>query len=113
MAHDETLLLYMLEYAGYVVESAKGVTWEEFLADREKRDSVVLQISNIGEAANHVSDAFQKRHPEIPWSNIIGMRHRMIHGYKLVNYEMVWKAAQQAIPELIRLLEPLVPPEKP
>jgi uncharacterized protein with HEPN domain len=111
MAHDETLLLYILEYARYVLESVEGVTWDEFMADREKRDSVILQISNIGEAANHVSKSFQQLHPEIPWNNIIGMRHRMIHGYKLVNYEMVWKATQKAIPELIRQIEPLVPPE--
>lgn len=112
MARDETLLVYILEYARNIVESVQGVTREQFMANREKRDSVVLQISNIGEAANHISQSFRQQHPEIPWINIIGMRHRMVHGYKLINYDFLWAATQSAVPELIRLIEPLVPPEE-
>ncbi|MCY3825759.1 MAG: DUF86 domain-containing protein [Candidatus Dadabacteria bacterium] len=36
----------------------------------------------MGEAANRVSETTQGRHPEIPWHKIIGMRNRLIHGYR-------------------------------
>ena len=112
MPRDESYLLYMLIAARRVVRSTTSVTWDEFLANEEKRDSVILQIGNIGEAANHISRDFQRAHPEIAWSEMIGMRHRMMHGYQRIKLEEVWKAAQKAVPELIRLIEPLVPPEE-
>jgi hypothetical protein len=38
-------------------------------------------IERIGEAAAHVSAAFRKQHPEVPWQNVVGMRHKVIHDY--------------------------------
>jgi len=38
-------------------------------------------IEIIGEAASKVSPEVQAKHPNVPWSDIIGMRHRLIHAY--------------------------------
>ena len=40
-----------------------------------------------------------------------GMRNRLVHTYFEVDLKRVWKTAQQDIPRLINLIEPLVPPE--
>jgi uncharacterized protein with HEPN domain len=39
------------------------------------------------------------------------MRHKLIHDYFEIDLDVVWRAAKDDAPELIRLLEPLVPPE--
>ena len=55
--------------------------------------------------------AFGEQHSEVPWQNIVGMRHKLIHDYFEIDLDVVWRAAKDDAPELIRLLEPLVPPE--
>jgi len=111
MPRDEGYLVSMLISARRVQESVEGVSYELFISDREKYDSVILQIGNIGESANHVSKLFRDAHPEIQWTAIINMRHRMVHGYDLIKLEQVWAAATISIPDLIKRLEPLVPPD--
>ncbi|TAH35475.1 MAG: DUF86 domain-containing protein [Planctomycetota bacterium] len=47
-----------------------------------RRDEVVQLaavrwIEIIGEAAARVSPELQARHPDVPWADIVGMRHRL------------------------------------
>ena len=112
MPRDETFLLYMLLAARRVIRSTADVSRQEFDTNAEKKDSVVLQLGNIGEAASRISKAFQAEHTEIPWSDIIGMRHRLFHGYEETDWNTVWTAATEEVPDLIHLIEPLVPPEE-
>ncbi|HKS23512.1 MAG TPA: HepT-like ribonuclease domain-containing protein [Thermoanaerobaculia bacterium] len=67
-------------------------------------------ISLIGEAANHVSRDFQAAHPEIPWSDIIGQRHWLVHGYREIQWARLLEVVETHLPELIRQLGDLVPP---
>lgn len=70
-----------------------------------------IQIS--GEAARGVSDECRRAHTDIPWSDIVGMRHRIVHDYLNIQLDRVWRTVQNDIPVLIAQLEPLVPPEEP
>jgi uncharacterized protein with HEPN domain len=49
-------------------------------------------------------------HPEIPWGRIIAQRNVLAHEYGEIEDEIVWAVATVSIPDLIFLLEPLVPP---
>jgi uncharacterized protein with HEPN domain len=71
------------------------------------------RIQIIGEAARKVSEEFKEDHPEIPWNEIIGMRNKLIHEYFRIISEKVWEAVEKDIPNLIILIEPLVPAEQP
>ena len=111
MPHDETFLIYMLSYARRVSAYISGMSRAAFDVDLKTMDAVVLQLGNIGEAASQVSRKLQAQHPEIPWPKIIGMRHRIFHKYVEIDWDIVWIAATDEVPKLIRMLEPLVPPE--
>ena len=76
------------------------------------RLAILKAVEVVGEAASQVSPEGKEAHPEIPWAKIIGMRNRLVHGYFNVNLERVWETVQQDLPDLIALLEPLVPPEE-
>jgi uncharacterized protein with HEPN domain len=68
-------------------------------------------IQIIGEACRKISGESKNAHPQIPWTKIIGMRHRLVHEYFRVDAEIVWEVVSQDIPTLIPMIEPLVPPE--
>lgn len=44
----------------------------------------------------------------IPWSDIIGMRHRLVHVYYSIDMDVIWKTATEYIPPLIDDLENLL-----
>jgi uncharacterized protein with HEPN domain len=65
-------------------------------------------VEIVGEAANRVSEATQRAHPDIPWSNIIGMRNRLVHGYDVIDYDLLWDTVTSDLPPLIAALQKIV-----
>ena len=108
---DAAYLLDMLLSARDAAEFAAGLTFAQFERSRLHQNAVLKAIEIIGEAATRISEETRQAHPEVPWPEIIGMRNRLVHAYFEVNLKRVWKTAQQDIPRLIDLIEPLVPPE--
>jgi len=101
MRPDEILLLDMLLAAREAVEFLRRSSLEEFEGDRMRQLAVVKSIEVIGEAASRISDSFRDAHPELPWRDIIGMRHRLVHGYFEINLRRVWQTVDEDLPELI------------
>lgn len=111
MWRDDALLLDILIAAGDAREFVRVLDWQGFAASKLHQSAVIRSLEVIGEAASKVSPEFQKRHPEIPWSEIVGMRNRLIHAYNEVRLDIVWEVVQNRLPPLIMLLQPLIPPE--
>ena len=38
--------------------------------------------------------------PEIPWSQIVGMRNVLVHGYFDIDTDIVWNAATRDVPAI-------------
>ncbi|MBW2307944.1 MAG: DUF86 domain-containing protein [Deltaproteobacteria bacterium] len=74
------------------------------------RDAVERHLEIIGEAAGKVSKEFRGAHSGIPWQKIIAQRNVLIHEYGEIEHDLIWRVAAFHIPELIALLEPLIPP---
>jgi len=111
MWRDDAYLLDMLLAARKIMKYAQGVDSERFEQDEILQDAIMRRIQIIGEAARKVSLEFKEDHPEIPWNEIIGIRNKLIHEYFRIISEKVWEAVEKDIPNLIILIEPLVPPE--
>lgn len=119
MDRDVCHVADMVGSARLVRAYLEGATRDDFMRNVQLQDSVVRRLEIIGEAAGRVSMTFRDRHPTIPWGRMIGMRNRMIHVYDAVDLDIVWATAHERIPELLALIEPLVPtqpeesPERP
>ena len=111
MRHDDAYLLDMLLSARDAAEFAAGLTFPQFEQSQLHQNAILKAIEIIGEAAARISEETKQAHPGIPWPEIIGMRNHLVHAYFEVDLKRVWKTAQQDIPRLIDLIEPLVPPE--
>lgn len=62
-------------------------------------------LLEIGEAAARVSDDGRARAPEVPWGQIVAMRHVLVHVYWGVDRDRLWKTATEELPILVAQLE--------
>ena len=106
---DLVRLRHMLDAAREAVSFSTGRSRSDLDAERMLVLSLVKSLEIIGEAASRVSATYRDGHPEIPWLDIIGMRHRLIHAYYDVNLDIVWRTVVDDLPPLIASLEKLVP----
>ena len=90
----------MIEAADYVISFVDGLTYEQFLADKIRFFAVMKNVEIIGEAANMLTEEFKAAHSEIPWRQVINMRHVLVHGYSNILPEILWETAKQDIPQL-------------
>ena len=65
-------------------------------------------VEIVSEAANRVSDVTRQAQADIPWPRIIGMRNRLVHGYDVIDYDLLWDTVTSDLPPLIAALEGIV-----
>jgi uncharacterized protein with HEPN domain len=106
---DVSWLWDMLQACRHVQWFVADKTFAEYESDLLLRSAVERQIEIIGEAARHVSGQFQDSHSEIPWRPVMAQRHVFAHDYGEIQHELIWRVATVHIPELVNLLDTLVP----
>jgi len=97
----------MLDAAREASDFAQGRSRQDLDADRQLVMALVKEIEIIGEAANQISLPTRKRLPELPWDDIVGMRHRLVHAYFDINLGILWETIERDLPPLIEQLERL------
>jgi len=105
---DQVGLNDMLSHAREAVDLLGGSTRQELERDRVMQLALTRLVEIVGEAANRVSSVTQHEHPEIPWPQIIGMRNRLIHGYDVIDWDLLWDTVVSDLPPLIAALEAIV-----
>ena len=105
MKNDLVYVGHMLDTARAAVGKVRGLTRDGFDADENLRLAVTHLIQTIGEAARLVSPTFKESHPNVPWAKIIGIRHKIVHDYLYVDYDIVWGVAFVELPALVAQLE--------
>jgi len=65
------------------------------LSDEADINRQNLCVERLGEAASKISADTKARYSDIPWREIVGMRHRLIHGYGDVRLDLIWKVAHE------------------
>ena len=88
----------------------RGMDWDGFNGSRLHQNAVMRSLEVIGEASSKITLEFRNAHPNIEWSEMIGMRNRLIHAYAVVRLDIVWDVAKNGLQTLVEELEPLVPP---
>jgi uncharacterized protein with HEPN domain len=109
-----------LLYFGHMIDAARGIqarvtgrTRAEFDASEDLQIILTHLLQVIGEAARQVPEETRLANPQISWTEIIGMRHRIVHNYTDINLKVVWDTATEDVPLLVAALEQITPPEPP
>lgn len=105
---DQALVLDMILAARDALSFLEGLNEADFLASRLHQYAMIWALKIIGEAAGKISPMLRAATPDIPWLEITGMRHRLIHDYRDVQLEVVWFAVTEKLGPLIVKLEPLI-----
>jgi uncharacterized protein with HEPN domain len=105
MRDDKERLLDIKE-AVERIKKYSGCGREAFEKDELIQNWIIHHLQIIGEAAARISEDFQSRNPQVPWSEIIGMRNVLVHDYFGVDFDVVWNVVERDMPELeVRICE--------
>ena len=104
MKDDSIYIDHILNSINRILDYISGKDRKAFEADLVTQDAVVRQLEVIGEATKRVSKELRSKNPDIPWSDMAGMRDVFIHDYIDVDLGVVWKTASEDIPNLKALI---------
>jgi uncharacterized protein with HEPN domain len=105
---DAALLLDMWFAARDAREFVAGIDETGFLTSRLHQNAVIRSLEVIGEAAGKVSPELRANQAAVPWREMIGMRHRLIHGYAEVRIDLVWTVVMEQLEPMMAALAALL-----
>ena len=107
MKDDLVYIEHILQSIDRIESYLAGKDHQSFSNDFMLQDAVVRQLEIIGEATKRISNELRNINPQVPWSDMAGMRDILIHDYIDVDIDIVWKTASESIIKLRSLIQNL------
>lgn len=89
-----------------------NITEEVILEDTFLQWAVTTPLYNIGEQVYQLSKEFKQKYPEQPWFAIAGLRHRLVHDYESINWELIIEVLFRDLPEFVLAVEKILEVEE-
>lgn len=88
---DHVRLKKIMDIAGKLLSYIREnqITEEKILSDYTVQWTITTPLYNIGEHTYNLSKELKAAHPDVPWSQISGMRHRLVHQYEDTNWSII------------------------
>lgn len=102
--NDGVRIRHMVDAAEAALRFVRGRTRADLDRDELLVFGLVRAIEVMGEAAARVSPAGRLEFTDVPWSQVVGMRNRLVHAYFDVDLDILWETVIVAIPELLAKL---------
>jgi uncharacterized protein with HEPN domain len=104
----------MRRAAEFLLHVTDGRTLDDYCVDEVLRTLVERKFEIIGEALNRLIKSDPSAAEQIPESRqIISFRNLLIHGYDVIDEEVVWKIVRQDLPILKSRVEALLTARNP
>jgi uncharacterized protein with HEPN domain len=90
----------LLDYIEQASTYARGMTFEQYSADRKTQRAVERCIEVISEASRHIPNEIKDKHPEIPWGDVAAIGNVFRHEYHNIASQIVWETVRLHLPPL-------------
>ena len=101
----------MSEAISDISDFIENLIFEEFVDDKKTINAVIRSLEILGEATKNIPMSIRNQYPDIPWSQMAGMRDVLIHNYMGVDHLMtVWKVITERLPDLKSKIEKISNP---
>ena len=97
---NEIIVSKLLAYAEKIITYCEDCDYSAFISDTKLVEACVFNLSQMGELCKNVDTDYAQRYPQIPWSEMYGLRNRIVHDYDGVNLRLVWEIISEDIPAL-------------
>lgn len=90
---DVQRLQIILKYVNRIkeVKSLRTVSLETIQADFMLESVICLSLERIGEMCYKLSDEIKHQYTFVPWAQIAGMRHVLVHDYENIDLSIAVK----------------------
>lgn len=107
--HDPKVsFLQMRDTVREAVSLTRSKTHDDLSRDRVLNLALTRLLEVLGEAANRVPAEIRTKYPNLPWKQIVGLRHRLIHAYDQVDLEILWEIISEDLPPLSEQLDQVI-----
>lgn len=98
----------MLDFSKEALALSREKSRETLDQERMLQLSLARLVELIGEAASKIPEEIREKWKGVPWREIINMRHRLIHGYDLLDLDILWQTVEEDLPALVGQLEEML-----
>jgi uncharacterized protein with HEPN domain len=102
---DSVRLRHMLDAARKAVMLVAGKTRSQVAADEIGQLALARLLEIVGEAAGKVSPEYRAAHPELPWTEMGGLRNRLAHAYFDIDLDVLLDIVAKDLPPLVGQVE--------
>jgi uncharacterized protein with HEPN domain len=93
------------ESSGRVLDYTNAMARDEFFEDRKTVDAVMRNLAIIGEAAKKIPADVRRKHPDVAWKKMAGLRDIVVHDYFGIDEDIIWDVVSAKIPELKKSID--------
>jgi len=95
---DRVFIRHILDEVAFIIKEGKGLNYEDLVSNETLKRAVIRSLEIIGEATKNLSEDFRKKHSDIEWRELAGLRDKLIHHYFSINWKRVWDVIKNLIP---------------
>ena len=109
----EVLLLQLRDAAAdldALMRDTQRSTLDSDLRTRMAVAMVLMIVSDLAGRIQTLSPELVATKPQVPWTEIRGLRNRLAHDYFNLNLDVLWVTATESVPALMQTLRDVIPP---
>ena len=97
---DKERLLHILDSIDSILDFTQNLSYQQYNDDFKLRLALIKLLEIIGEASNGITEETQLRFSDIEWPVLKSIRNILVHEYFGIDYDIIWNAIKDRIPEL-------------